>query len=1529
MAVSLDATYRLIDRASPTLRGIERRAQAADRALDKLGRTIDRIAAKSAVSKLSGLNNEMGKLETSTNRVERVMAKTGVTQRGLNKELDNTSTRTRKVTGDWGRLETVMRKVLVVTGGLARVLAPAKFALIAVAIAPIAGALSAVGAGAVALVQQVGSATGAVIPLVARLGDLAGAGAAAATVLLSVKAAALVTKFAMSGTQQAIQGNVNAFKQLTPQAKAFVLEMRKLQPVLNTIRTSAQKGIFPGLTGAIKTARSNGAFQAANQAAGGLGSAVGGVTQSAVSQLTSPGVLRDLISLSGTADVIITKLGGAATNLAQAFIGILAAAQPLTRWLVSTISGWAKYLEQQVEVARETGALSRYFSETRTTLTRLGRAVRDFGMGFITIMQVARGTTTSFGTGLDDIAKKFRSWTENFNNQARVALWFDRARDSAHRLGLILLDVGKIFSGLGRASQGLGKSMTGGILQTLDRWSAFVNSFRGQNALNKWFTDSQATLSALAGLIGDVGKGFAALGANGGGAVPLIDKIRSLVPDLVRVLQSISANVGPGLLTTVQQLAHLLATISAAGGSPLGMMLNLTASILTNVNRLLDRFHAVRFAVALAVTAIGGAILLRKLGQIVLGVDGIAAGWRRVTGSTQGATLAAAEYDAVSRGGGPMAINPGAMGRRAGSSTGTTTAPGGIVNTAEKAGRFSRFGSLGLGVGLPIVAGVGAQLLQGNGSISSGTANRITGAASGASTGALIGSFIEPGGGTLVGAGIGAGAGLLLSGAGGNGPSPTQRYLASLQRTAGAQGFNVGAVQGGAQDITQANRYQRVLDQSLTRLRSQRSTLQKNTSGGLAGQGVQAAIGGIDQQIAANQKLRGENIARLGVERATLRAQQAQTAELQKQARIRGSRAAAVGIASDAGNAYNVLRRGGVSVQDAFAQVSRQTEAKIGNLKTPEGKLALANQLHNWQQQVVSKYGATMPGLADVLGQTTADTKKKLDKVGLVWVASATTSSQATIGIYQKLKAQMSSQAEQALEQVSAKFTSFQQRMIQQLVGLGFSNAQATAVVAGADAKGVSTLPSYTKTKYSRKNDPMAPKAATNPFNFSNPLTGATGMRIPGQGLRDTVPVGGASGIGAPGELIVNRHTEARVNRALAPAGRTLGGMVAGETKRHSDILPGYALGGRVGAAVGEANRIASLRSTYLFGGGHSTPAPGIPPWDCSSSTSRVLQAAGYNIPTMTAQQFMSWGEPGPGAIGVEASPGHVYMMLNGRPWGTSYSNYKGGPGWIHNGTGYRPGFVKRHAPNATAGSAIAAAGKKRGGAHQVALAFQGLLGGPTSSVGAAATLNPAFSGGAGGSGSQNQTLAHAMMLSAGMNAGQWPFLQKLWTRESGFSTTAKNPSSGAYGIPQSLPASKMASAGSDYLTNPRTQIKWGLDYIGGRYGTPEAAWAHETASNWYDKGGRIAWGGWHAGGLDRTFDRPTMIGVGENGSEHVKVTPNASVTRGSGGIHVTVGDIHIHGGTNASASDIKRELDHWAEDFARLLERQAIVGGP
>ncbi|MFF3464732.1 aggregation-promoting factor C-terminal-like domain-containing protein [Streptomyces sp. NPDC001984] len=126
---------------------------------------------------------------------------------------------------------------------------------------------------------------------------------------------------------------------------------------------------------------------------------------------------------------------------------------------------------------------------------------------------------------------------------------------------------------------------------------------------------------------------------------------------------------------------------------------------------------------------------------------------------------------------------------------------------------------------------------------------------------------------------------------------------------------------------------------------------------------------------------------------------------------------------------------------------------------------------------------------------------------------------------------------------------------------------------------------------------------------------------------------------------------------------------------------------------------------------------------------------------------------------------------------------------------------------------------KKALAAAAVAAATTGMV--LTSVPAQAATLTSASSA---------QAIAHKMI----PDAAQYNAFSKIVEHESGWNPTATNASSGAYGLVQALPGAKMASAGSDWKTNPATQIKWGLDYMDSRYGSPVDAWNFWQTNHWY-----------------------------------------------------------------------------------------------
>jgi hypothetical protein len=94
--------------------------------------------------------------------------------------------------------------------------------------------------------------------------------------------------------------------------------------------------------------------------------------------------------------------------------------------------------------------------------------------------------------------------------------------------------------------------------------------------------------------------------------------------------------------------------------------------------------------------------------------------------------------------------------------------------------------------------------------------------------------------------------------------------------------------------------------------------------------------------------------------------------------------------------------------------------------------------------------------------------------------------------------------------------------------------------------------------------------------------------------------------------------------------------------------------------------------------------------------------------------------------------------------------------------------------------------------------------------------------------------IARRMLRSFHWTQWQFRWLNLLWSRESSWNVHASNPYSGAYGIPQAVPGAKMATAGPNWTSSARTQIRWGLKYIKAQYGSPHRAWEHELATGWY-----------------------------------------------------------------------------------------------
>ncbi|WP_435199583.1 tape measure protein [Janibacter sp. GS2] len=346
----------------------------------------------------------------------------------------------------------------------------------------------------------------------------------------------------------------------------------------------------------------------------------------------------------------------------------------------------------------------------------------------------------------------------------------------------------------------------------------------------------------------------------------------------------------------------------------------------------------------------------------------------------------------------------------------------------------------------------------------------------------------------------------------------------------------------------------------------------------------------------------------------------------------------------------------------------------------------------------------------------------------------------------------------------------------------------------------------------------------------------------------------------APGYLDALNQHGAKALSWNAP-GYAIGGKVAGLNKRFLEQLSAFnaAAGGRYSVNSGYRSNAHQqlLYNRYLAGRGPVAARPGSSQHnrglaaDLAPSNARNVHGAlakkfglVWTVPSESWHIEPSWGRgsnAGPGAMAGVAGIGQMYSnpsgwfqkKLSGLTKGFDASKY-GLAGKII------PSILKR------IGSSI----KSR---IVAALSFGGGGSGPGMSLSSVAK-------------GTNQIMGKGLAAQMGWTGRQWTALRKLWQKESNWNHKARNSSSGAYGIPQSLPGSKMRSAGADWRTNPQTQIKWGLNYIKGRYRNPVAAWAHSQRLNWYADGGRVKPPTGYAGGTRSATPGPHW--VGENGPE-------------------------------------------------------------
>ena len=1365
MAATVEGTFRLRDNATRTLEKIRDKALQADAAVAKLGRSLDMVGAKKQLAQLSATEKAMGKLDAASKS----------TTREVDKQTNVLGRHERQMKRSESVLERFGRKMILVFGGLSRAFMLLKIPAMITGITALVPIVAALGAGLVSLVPKLLDAGGAL----AALGPaIVGMGLAMGTV-----------KLAFGGLKEAMGGNAEALAKLTPQARRFTETLKSWKPLVEEFRKSAQKGLFGGLDASLN--RLKVAAPTVNRLLSMMGERLGKLAELATARFTTRGFLKDFEALGRTGGILVTRMGRAMIFLIDAMRHISIAAQPLTLWLSRVVLGWAKVADESARAGRTSGRLTAYFERTRASLTTLGHILRD--------------------------------------------VW-------------------SMLRSIGQAARPLGDDLYGSIEKATHGWAVFLRGAGGQMGMRRFFESTRDTIHEVFGLVGDLSKALGRLSGQQGTAAGMVGGLRAIVPPLEKILTAMLRAFGPAMIDALVTLARTIELLGQNGVGPFTLMLNTLSLILKIVNGLISRIPQLG---TLIVSAFAVGAMMRASRAIM----GIAESWGLVTASATRAAAAQAAASGVPMVGGGRRGGWGGVGRLFGRGRAATTVAEeaatvarGVPLSAAAAGRMGTVAAgAGKAAGLAKYAGWGAKALPAVGKVAlplmavsalmSGLTARRTGSVGNqiAQTGSKILSDqtfgLLPQYEGLSARDRAAGTRDAYFGTGdtystgrraaGVAPSHTVRGRGGVARVAGGRSLSVDT-----QGMTYGAQFQNLTSINATTGKEQATVLSRLGDLQAQAQGQVNKAGSSPEAAAA--------LAMLQQEIAGRRELLALTRHQERAVKNEKARGAAGSLLA------------------GFDHLAGRVDPRTGKLDPKQAKRALAAL----RKQTAAQLEGATPGEAAAIGRPILKAMEKLgkdnpelkkaidplktsvyDKFKDLHVSIKQVNGKIADGTartWESIRKKMTDPAQLMEQDVTKAFTNVQEQALGALRAMGYTAAEAKKFITDAESKGT-PLPSG------------GPGTATGSGATSS-QSRARGGRISGSGLRDTVPIGGA--MAAPGELVVNRHTERRADSRLGGSG-ALAAMVGAESVPHhaqNGIEPGLAQGGRVPGrarnpaldlgglegsplmkAIAAAQRIDAMHYPYAWGGGHGrigVPGAGTrhsnggsigTGFDCSGATSAVLGAAGLLGSPMVASSFMHWGVPGydPHGINVVASPSHVYMMLNGRAFGTSSANPNGGAGFF--GGGIRSGFTVNHVKN------------------------------PGAAFAKMKALAP--------------------------------------------------PGSGLGGMPGVLDAAA------------------GAAYAGGMTGgINRAIKAQNGIEPGLAMGGRVpGFGGWFGRGGTATFDRPTLIGVGDGGTETV------SVSRGStGGGHsfvVKIGSIVNHGG------DVQREIEAALESFARKVGSMGVVG--
>ena len=1549
MAANVTGVFRIIDRASGPMRNMERQALKTDAAIAATGDRLDDVGTSRQLKNMDSTNDQFKTMDEH------------------NRKLGGSSGSLRKTSGDLDgmskssdKLNTSLTRTGLKLASLGKILTSFKWPIMIGAIGQLVQIVSALGGALTSMVPQVGQWLGSVVSLLPNLARMGYLTAAALPGIIGLGTAAIGAKLAFSGMGEAITEGGQALARLEPQARKVAQLLRTTgKDFKENLEARAQSSFFNVMT-ADRLKSSVLSKQTQKQAGNivGTGATTAGMMASNVTSglfgAGNGGFLADIEKVTKRMQPIMVQLSGAFVDLAQAARYVAVAAMPMTKWLGDTIKGWTEYWEQLAKSGKETGSMAKKFETATIVAEQFGRIIRSLWRALGDVFQASDRAGQSLWDSAEKGAKRWEQWTSSFAGKNAMQDWFDHARESASTLWSVTKNLGRVLLNVGGASRQAGDDLWKSLDRVTEKWADWTSSLEGQMSMADYFNQVKEPLKITGEIVADMAGAFVALGKSST-VTETLKTLKEGVEPLASSLDSLGSSFGPALANTLVQILRLFTNLQATGGA-FGRVLEMFNSLLEVLNLILEKVPGLT---TLFTVVIGGLAMQKVISK----VSGLAASWGLV--ATQATAATAAQRAATASGLGSMLPGVPGRGGRGQASPGTGGVPpivplptSGKPGVPPRAGQpfnprttniptsgtewaknqiSTRAGAMGgaAGMGAMLKGGLRAAgkfalpvaalfAISDFMSTQGGFGDKMQGAVSGASLGLLPGPKSED---ELKQQGL---------------SQATYSTNRLLQSTGGSRDSLPGLLQT-----------ERTLKAQVAALEGMKDFMD---SGGTKAPNLRGRARQIFDQM-PNTYMEGDGEDK----RAILAARISQTQKNLSRVSQRGERVGletAGAMQGDIEGAFNVRKQhqGALAATKALvADVLAEMGPKLGG----KGSKALATANLQWLKEQ-SKNNPKLLSVYKQLQQGVEDKFKGMEQNVRVVNGKIYT---GTDREWKRIKESLVSKTEKARQEVQKGFTAMQQSAVQSLITMGYSGSEARNLVKGADASGsgpgtfsgASTTGSTGGGGGGNRN--QGPGGGGNNARGGRLGRYAGGGRIGGVGTHDSVPM--LMGMAAPGELVVNRHTEKDIDRDLAAIGSPpLGRRVQGERRAHSDPertprgipkhelrhtlggrLARFAAGGilgagylaqRMGLAVGEHPSFGGVAPVHTDGSYHysgdAVDVSGDPSlmnryfhavesrWMGKGLAELFYDPVGY---------YIKHDAKVPGAIGNHMD--HVHAAITSGAIGRRGAGGGGGMGMMGGGANRS---INVDAPKTGMKAAP-------GGASQ---ALMNAL-----AKGLENKVNQKIGGGGGGGGNVTGGSVPAqiarVLLANGVNRiGTAGIIGNAYA-ESSFDPAAQGYGGGGlWGFtasPNSLAdLQAYAAQRGGQWTNPALQTRFLLKHVApstiaaiNAAGTPESAAeifmtqferpgiprldvrqeAARTAftAGYFKKGGRVPdFGGWFGEGGHFDVNGPTMIGVGERGKERVKITPASK--SGGAGDGIKIGSITIN---NNRPGDIKRQL--------------------